>query len=94
MTPAVQAMLTDGAMVPTAPLDEFLAAYAEDDNLWWRISCGHHQNLFDAAVERYERTPDRVLVTADSVRRLAMSAFCASILALSLVVALLVVVAT
>jgi hypothetical protein len=50
MTPAVQAMLTDNH-APTAPLDEFLAAYTEDDNLWWRISDGHRLNLFEAAVE-------------------------------------------
>ena len=36
---------------PTASLDEFLAAYDEDDAIWWRISCGHHQNLFEMAVE-------------------------------------------
>lgn len=38
----------------TPPLDEFLSRYAEDDNEWWRLSCGHHQNLFEEAVERIE----------------------------------------
>lgn len=48
---AVTAMVTN-PQAPTAPLDEFLVAYNQDDNLWWRIGCGHHQNLFDAAIER------------------------------------------
>jgi hypothetical protein len=53
VTPAVEAMVnSQDPMTPTAPLDEFLAALAEDDNLWWRVACGHHQNLFDAACER------------------------------------------
>lgn len=39
-------------MDKTPPLDDFLAAYDADDNEWWRINCGHHQNLFEAAVER------------------------------------------
>jgi len=48
---AVQAMEMAG-QIPTAPLEEFIVAYFEDDNIWWRIDCGHHMNLFDAAVER------------------------------------------
>jgi len=47
----VAAMLTDDA-APTAPLDDFVQAYRLDDNIWWRISSGHHQNLFEAACER------------------------------------------
>lgn len=39
---------------PTADLDEFIAAYEADSNLWWRTESGHHQNLFDAAVDRAE----------------------------------------
>lgn len=49
-SPAVEAMLTDN-QAPTAPLSEFLAAYRQDDNLWWRLACGHHQNLLDEAIE-------------------------------------------
>lgn len=41
-------------MAPTPPLAEFLAVYGQDDNWWWRVSCGHHQNLFDDAVDRIE----------------------------------------
>ena len=55
---SVQAMYTDDPMVPTAPLEEFLAAYAQDNNLWWRISCGHHQNLFEAALEAAGLCPE------------------------------------
>ena len=33
----------------TPPLNDFREMYAEDDNWWWRIDCGHHQNLFEAA---------------------------------------------
>lgn len=33
----------------TPPLAEFRAKYDADDNEWWRLSSGHHQNLFDAA---------------------------------------------
>lgn len=40
---------------PTPPLDEFLTAYEDDDNWWWRLACGHHLNLFDAAVDRIEQ---------------------------------------
>ena len=48
----VQAMLDDG---PTAPLDAFVAEYEKDDNIWWVVGCGHHQNLFEAAVAEVER---------------------------------------
>lgn len=44
----------------TPALDEFNAMYDEDDNWWWRIACGHHQNLYEAAVERYERAEAQV----------------------------------
>ncbi len=41
--------MTDWDVTPT--VDEYLEAEKRDRNLWWRISCGHHQNLFDQAVE-------------------------------------------
>lgn len=55
--PSVQAMVDD-PQAPTAPLNDFLAAMAIDDNWWWRIASGHHLNLFEAAVE--ERDPIHV----------------------------------
>lgn len=50
---AIEAMYADGA--PTAPLDDFRRAYADDDNLWWVVGSGHHQNLFDAACDEIDR---------------------------------------
>lgn len=35
----------------TPPVDAFLEAYNAADNIWWMIECGHHQNLFEAAVD-------------------------------------------
>lgn len=49
--PKVEMMRIDDA-APTAPLDEFWQAYLDDDNWWWRISCVHHMDLFDDAMER------------------------------------------
>lgn len=37
--------MTDWKQTPT--LDEFAAMYDEDEHLWWRIGCGHHQNLME-----------------------------------------------
>lgn len=51
VTKSVEAMTGFDSMAPTAPLHEFRVAYEEDDNWWWRIACGHHQNLFDSAIE-------------------------------------------
>lgn len=36
----------------TPPLAVFRDLYADDDNWWWRIECGHHQNLYEAADDR------------------------------------------
>lgn len=44
----------------TPPLDEFLARFEEDDNEWWTLSCGHHLNLFEDAVERMQEA-ERIL---------------------------------
>lgn len=46
-------MLEDPNAV-TAPLSDFLLAYAKDDTLWWHLAVGHHLNLFEAAVDRME----------------------------------------
>lgn len=42
------------SQAPTPDLAEFRRLYAEDDNLWWSVACGHHQNLFEAACERLD----------------------------------------
>lgn len=41
---------------PTAPLEDFLVAYAMDDNWWWRLSSGHRQNLFEDALDQIDAT--------------------------------------
>lgn len=35
----------------TPPLHVFRALLDDDDNLWWRVECGHHLNVFDAACD-------------------------------------------
>ena len=44
----------DAPMTPTPALKDFLTEYEADDNLWWRVGCGAHLNLFEEAVERIE----------------------------------------
>lgn len=58
--------MRDDRQAATAPLEAFLPAYEEDDNWWWEISCGHHQNLFEAAVERLAEV-DRLTAQRDAV---------------------------
>lgn len=48
--PDVEAMVSQMS-APTADLADFLLEYEKDDNIWWAIACGHHQNLFEEAVE-------------------------------------------
>ena len=50
MKDSVRRML-DQDKAPTAPLADYLEAEQEDGNLWWRIDCGHHLNLFEEAVD-------------------------------------------
>lgn len=40
---------------PSPTLAEFLPRYKADDNEWWRLQCGDHQNLFDEANDERER---------------------------------------
>ena len=42
------------ASEPSPTLAAFLPRYESDDNEWWRLSSGDHQNLFDEAVEALE----------------------------------------
>lgn len=44
----------DDPQAPTPPLDDFLSVYRLDDGIWWRLECGHHQNLLDEAITRLE----------------------------------------
>jgi len=44
--------MLDDPQAPTAPLDEFLEEFLLDENIWWRIGCGHHLNLLSEALEK------------------------------------------
>ena len=46
------------------------AMYDEDEHLWWRIGCGHHQNLYEAAVERYEQAEAAIARVRDVCDRI------------------------
>lgn len=41
-------------------LASFRAAYALDDNAWWMLSSGEHQNLFDQACEEIDNLHQRL----------------------------------
>lgn len=45
---------------PTPSVEEYLAEEERDPNLWWRIACGHHQNLFEEAVERMQEQEQKI----------------------------------
>lgn len=55
---------------PTPALANFLERYVEDDNEWWRLDAGHHQNLFDAAVSEMQFQGDLVRALRGKVDRL------------------------
>jgi hypothetical protein len=50
-------------------LDEFMVAYEADDNEWWRLSCGEHQNLYEYAVERFEAAEATLARARELARR-------------------------
>lgn len=54
---------------PTPSLETFVEAEKQDPNLWWRIGCGHHQNLLDQALDRIEALQLRV----ETLRHLAVT---------------------
>jgi hypothetical protein len=54
------AAMEQSSSTPTADLFEFREAYEDDDNIWWRIDCGHHMNLMDAAFEEIDRLREQV----------------------------------
>lgn len=56
----VRAMIED-PQAPTAPLPDFLLAFENDGDLWWRIGCGHHLNLFEEAVAYGDEIAEKVL---------------------------------
>jgi hypothetical protein len=60
----------------TPTLEEFRALYATDDNEWWRLSSGDHQNLFDEACAELDRatTTTSWWLSRESARRTRGSA--------------------
>jgi len=52
--------LAAGYRGPTPKLEVFRADYDRDDNIWWMIGGGHHQNLFEAACERIDELEQEV----------------------------------
>lgn len=65
-TEAVIAM-RDQHHAATAPLDEFVRTYADDDNWWWSIACGHHQNLFEQALDQIEELRAQIKRAEDQI---------------------------
>ena len=54
----------------TVSLEQFRAMEEYDRNVFWRLDCGHHQNLLDAALEHLDvltRAPEEA-VPADAQR--------------------------
>jgi hypothetical protein len=52
-------------------VDGFLAAYEQDDNVFWRMECGHHQNVIDHLLERIEAKDQLLAVRLDLISTLA-----------------------
>jgi hypothetical protein len=55
----VREMITNDH-APTAPLKAFRHAYDQDDNVWWMLSCGHHQNLLDEALGELDQAHELI----------------------------------
>lgn len=47
--------LMEAAAAQTPTLEDFLAMEAVDPNVFWRLDCGHHQNLLEAAIDDIEK---------------------------------------
>lgn len=45
----------DNPKTPTPSWETFERLQRADPNLWWRIGCGHHENLYDNAVDEIKR---------------------------------------
>jgi hypothetical protein len=51
--------------------DEFLKRESEEDgNLWWRLTCGEHQNLFEQAVEERDKLREALDLAEDTIGEL------------------------
>jgi len=52
-------------------VDGFIAAYEHDSNVFWRMECGHHQNVIDALIERAEVAEAQLTTALETIRMLA-----------------------
>lgn len=52
-------------------LKEFRAAYAKNDNEWWKLSTGDMQNLFDEACEELDAKDKRIAELEKQVEELS-----------------------
>lgn len=66
---SVTAMINDDHAA-TAPLDDFLAAFEADPNLWWRVASGHLLNLFEAALDKIEELEERLRTAEEMLQNL------------------------
>ena len=58
----------------TPPLAEFLAAFAQDDNEWWRLQGGDHLNLFEELLDERDAARAEVAALRSAVQTLADAA--------------------
>ena len=59
---------------PTPSLAEFLVEYEKDNNVFWMLPSGHHQNLLEEALQRLLETRvllERYLAATGEVQALA-----------------------
>ena len=54
----------------TPSLAEFLEWCEDDDNIWWEIGCGHHQNLLLAALDERDEAREEVRILRADLGRL------------------------
>lgn len=52
---------------PTPSPDEFEEMQKADPNLWWRIGCGHHENLYDGAMDEIERLRAALRIASEAL---------------------------
>lgn len=55
-----------GDWTETPSLENFRQWYEQDNNIWWMAACGHHQNLFEAALDEIDGLRDEI---ADLLRQ-------------------------
>lgn len=47
-------------MALTPSLAEYRKMEEKDSNLFWRLDCGHHQNLLDEAIDLLDEANDKL----------------------------------